>query len=380
MDLNELHSSYMSGVAMSDVAKANNLTYTVLYNKFRSAGLLTNRPGNHNVYKPRIAAELKLVIRSEFFEAGMTRSSIAKRHGISPSAVAHVLGRPKQQNKLSTSAARHNPVTKEYCCCVCDAWKPYNDFYKSGTGHTSECKQCHLDRKREQRYGVSVAQYAAMLTEQRGVCAVCSSAPASARNATKTSLCVDHDHSTGKVRGLLCNSCNSALGKARDNTELLLNLCKYLGLPRLPLVARSRRSTRTMPKGSVYDVHTNQYRCAQCENWLDKESFYLDARNTGKRTCYCKECLSHLRRLNKYGVTVDQYNYMLAAQGNVCAVCSSPPEALGRGKTLVVDHDHKTHEVRGILCNSCNHTIGLAEDSALLLTKMANYLLTSLTD
>jgi len=41
-------------------------------------------------------------------------------------------------------------------------------------------------------------------------------------------LCVDHDHNTGKIRGLLCNTCNRALGLLKDNKQLLINALKYL--------------------------------------------------------------------------------------------------------------------------------------------------------
>jgi recombination endonuclease VII len=56
------------------------------------------------------------------------------------------------------------------------------------------------------RYGLSKEDYERMLDEQGGVCAICGSAP------DKQRLSVDHNHGTGKVRGLLCHKCNLALG------------------------------------------------------------------------------------------------------------------------------------------------------------------------
>jgi hypothetical protein len=62
-------------------------------------------------------------------------------------------------------------------------------------------------RHYERQFGITQAQYDEMLIQQEGVCAICRR-PQSGRNR----LAVDHDHNTGKVRGLLCSMCNAALG------------------------------------------------------------------------------------------------------------------------------------------------------------------------
>lgn len=54
-------------------------------------------------------------------------------------------------------------------------------------------------------------------------------------------------------------------------------------------------------------------------------------------------------------VTADQYTELLAHQGGVCAICGNPPKQGGR--RLNVDHDHRTGQVRGLLCFVCNHHI-----------------------
>lgn len=74
-----------------------------------------------------------------------------------------------------------------------------------------------------------------------------------------------------------------------------------------------------------------------------------------------------------YGITVDQYDAMLAAQGGKCAICGGPPRG-SRGKRFHVDHDHVTGRVRGLLCGHCNHGIGKFRDSPLLLEKVVAYL------
>jgi hypothetical protein len=99
-------------------------------------------------------------------------------------------------------------------------------------------------------------------------------------------------------------------------------------------------------------------------------------------------------RLKRYGLTVEQFNAMLAAQNYCCAICKS--DAVGNkrnGKgakrrltegwptvaqqgdfTWHVDHDHKTGKVRGLLCHSCNAALGLMRDDPARLAAMIEYL------
>lgn len=74
------------------------------------------------------------------------------------------------------------------------------------------------------RYKLTVAEYEAMLVAQGGTCAICDKPP---RGRAK-SLSVDHDHKTGRVRGLLCLTCNSAIGFLRDDANAALRASIYL--------------------------------------------------------------------------------------------------------------------------------------------------------
>lgn len=78
-------------------------------------------------------------------------------------------------------------------------------------------------------YRLSVAEYEKILKFQRGVCAGCSRPP------TKTRLAVDHDHKTGRIRGLLCWLCNRAIGILRDRAATATKLGAYLSAPTAPL-------------------------------------------------------------------------------------------------------------------------------------------------
>lgn len=74
-------------------------------------------------------------------------------------------------------------------------------------------------------YGLSREQYDGMISEQAGKCLLCKLPPG---RDGKKSLSVDHCHKTGKVRGLLCGMCNTAIGKLNDDPALLRAAAEYL--------------------------------------------------------------------------------------------------------------------------------------------------------
>ena len=139
-------------------------------------------------------------------------------------------------------AARHqtwiDPVAEVRECKQCRTIKPFTAFYKNGTSHggvRTRCKECwaehertvlrpkYADRRlaarRLKRHGVDPVAYNTLFTTQNGQCAICKrSAP----------LNIDHDHATGKVRGLLCHGCNVSLGHFRDEPALLESAIAYL--------------------------------------------------------------------------------------------------------------------------------------------------------
>jgi hypothetical protein len=86
----------------------------------------------------------------------------------------------------------------------------------------------NLDLQR--RYGITLEIYNKILKQQRNKCAICRKKETmiDPRTQKVRPLCVDHCHKTGKVRGLLCNSCNNGLGRFKDNLNLVLRTVKYL--------------------------------------------------------------------------------------------------------------------------------------------------------
>ena len=96
------------------------------------------------------------------------------------------------------------------------------DYHAHKHENKPKARRAHL----KHCFGISPAEYDALLAKQNGVCAIC-------RRRSKRRLCVDHCHLTGRIRGLLCHSCNLALGYLKDDQASLVAALAYLGaLPR----------------------------------------------------------------------------------------------------------------------------------------------------
>jgi len=80
--------------------------------------------------------------------------------------------------------------------------------------------------QRKTLYGITPDEYERMRSGQRDTCAIC--LVHERRGSRNKNLCVDHDHVTGKVRGLLCSGCNSALGHMNENPAWLMRAIQYL--------------------------------------------------------------------------------------------------------------------------------------------------------
>jgi hypothetical protein len=115
-------------------------------------------------------------------------------------------------------------------CPECLQTLPRAEFEDAGGRRRPYCKPCmadwHRNHKFVTKYGITATTYDAMLAAQGGGCAICGAKPASPWG--RSALHVDHDHATGKVRGLLCMPCNTALGFFRDSPSLLARATTYL--------------------------------------------------------------------------------------------------------------------------------------------------------
>ena len=121
-------------------------------------------------------------------------------------------------------------------------------------------KQRDKEARLQSQYGLSLNDVAKILDKQHGRCPICGK-----RLPRKygPQMAIDHDHKTGKVRGILCHRCNQGLGFFRDNTQLLTNAIKYLTRdqdqqPRLFILPSSGISPQGA-QGVVRLTRTGQY-------------------------------------------------------------------------------------------------------------------------
>lgn len=86
-----------------------------------------------------------------------------------------------------------------------------------------KCKETYRSGHYKRKYKITIDEFEEKLEQQNGVCEICKK-----ENINKDRLSVDHDHTTGKIRGLLCYKCNRALGYFNEDKELFLQAIKYL--------------------------------------------------------------------------------------------------------------------------------------------------------
>lgn len=137
-------------------------------------------------------------------------------------------------------------------CKICNELKPLTEFYqtvrnKTPYGYHGKCKKCYVKKQQEnydpikqrdenlkQRYGkhFGLVEYNNLLEQQGHKCAICGSLDPKGRKSGRGGgvdvFYVDHCHTTGKVRGLLCNICNRSMGYLGDNISTLQNMIEYL--------------------------------------------------------------------------------------------------------------------------------------------------------
>lgn len=107
----------------------------------------------------------------------------------------------------------------------------HKEYYKKNAArYIAKSRRRYKEKREEIRderlqalYDITLSAYTDMLASQNGACKICKRAP-----TANQILAVDHCHTTGRVRGLLCNNCNNGLGRFKDNTYLLQSAIDYL--------------------------------------------------------------------------------------------------------------------------------------------------------
>ena len=118
-------------------------------------------------------------------------------------------------------------------CTKCNLIKEFTEFglkKSSKSGLESRCKSCRAKVERTHKYNITENEIEQLAAKQQHCCAICNK-PETSLNNKRTivqNLAIDHCHKTGKVRGLLCSNCNIAIGKFKEDIDLLNSAIKYL--------------------------------------------------------------------------------------------------------------------------------------------------------
>lgn len=136
------------------------------------------------------------------------------------------------------------------------------------------------------------------------------------------------------------------------------------------------------------DVIAGSKFCRKCGERKSFNLFHNQIASKDGKMSWCKDCnevqrkkwetsnpnygrKKHLKA--KYSMTEEQYNKILQEQNGVCAICSTDDPG-GPWKKFKVDHNHKTGEIRGLLCQHCNVGLGHFKDDVTLFTKAIEYI------
>lgn len=121
------------------------------------------------------------------------------------------------------------PISGRKVCFVCKTDKDLSEFTQYADGHYhSYCNECKKETFRKyqktvgrfSRYGLTKEEYEKRYDAQDGKCAIC--------HEHFEILCIDHEHNSSNIRGLLCRQCNAAIGALREDVNIVENALTYL--------------------------------------------------------------------------------------------------------------------------------------------------------
>lgn len=133
------------------------------------------------------------------------------------------------------NVSENHPIRKDRTCVECGEYKRYTEYSFAKSSVSAEgyagyprCKPCHSAWKNKahirRTYGLEWDEYLDLMNKQCGKCALCGSEG----SGKDTRLVVDHCHETGRVRGLLCWSCNVGIGLFKEDPDLLNKVIDYI--------------------------------------------------------------------------------------------------------------------------------------------------------
>ena len=214
----------------------------------------------------------------------------------------------------SNYSIKHREYSKKYSKTHRESIRSHQKIFRKN--NTNKI----VDNALKRLYGISLMEYNKILEKQGYRCAICSTETPTRGNKF---FIVDHNHITGTVRGLLCHKCNSAI--AAFNVDLLgvSFICKAI------------------------DYINNKINV-----------FKIDKTKKIKYENISKSFKTILRR---YMLTFNEFSDLILKCEGRCSICNKVDSGKHDGSRLCIDHSHKFNTIRGILCDSCNRSLGLLQ-------------------
>ena len=135
-----------------------------------------------------------------------------------------------------------------------------------------------------------------------------------------------------------------------------------------------------MPASVKKPNQKGEWKCATCNEWKPPTAYNKNKSQKSGLHYACRECAkNHVRKYNlpaKYKISIDHYDSLLAEQLSKCDICKTPlvDKSDIYNERPVIDHNHKTGEVRNLLCNKCNLALGNMNDSSEYAYELYQYL------
>jgi Recombination endonuclease VII len=259
---------------------------------------------------------------------------------------------------LCKACIAHRYEAETFGCNRCSRRLPGPEFPRGSAGAAIEqpCKRCRSSIKASATRNRRIVQGRAPYHLLSGI-------DEQQRTATCRECGPTHIYSTGtsKGRGWRCGSRADEISAAWYDAK-----AKVIDKHAASRWHRVRNVRGTEMRGT----------CSLCGDvpvrWSQSDGRFVCASSTRKRQHADRE--RRRRRLAVYGLSVDDYERMAQAQGQRCAICGGSRSRMDSDGALVVDHNHVTGRIRGLLCTLCNTGLGAMRDDPAILLAAIRYL------
>lgn len=189
-----------------------------------------NRNGHH-AHKDFDTDQLSAIVGR--YVRGESAASIAEDLDVTDNTIRYHL---RQLGiEMRDTGNRNTPGSNLKWCGRCQQMLPksaFGRYHKRKDGLNTYCRKCvnaYANKARVQSaYGISMQEFEKMLAAQGGGCAICGKKIDDRRDGKTRRLCVDHDHDTGRIRGILCTRCNTGIGMFGNDPDLFRRAINYL--------------------------------------------------------------------------------------------------------------------------------------------------------